>query len=478
MISSRKKYGRYFATIGLEIHVALQTKQKLFSVAANEFESKSFALLDCGLPGVMPVLDKQAVQMAIAFGLACKAKVEPFSIFERKHYFYPDLPLGYQITQQHQPILMGGEVEIQTAEGKKIVKIEHAHLECDAAKSIHDLYSQYTAIDLSRCGSALLEIVSTPCMHTPQEAKAYAKEVHSLVTFMKICDGKMQEGSFRVDASISLSETEDTLGTRVEIKNISSFAFLEAALEHEIIRQSELLQSGQKVLMQTRLFDEKTMTTKSMRDKETAQDYRYVPDPDIAPLVVSEQMIEQSRLDFKVDFFEIKQKMLQLFCQYKIEITQEQIIDLLQQSHQSLWLELLQSLESIDKPIHEKLIRLLAFWLPEVLQKTIAVKEIQLSDLIFIAKSSLQAKEAKDVMSKWLSEKSISLESAMPKFMSVEEVREIIIQEMMKWPEQVEQARQGNEKIVQFLTGKCMAQLKGKAPAAQVKEIVMEQLRK
>jgi len=227
-----KKYGEFYVTIGLGIHVALQTKQKLFSATENAFEVKDFSLLDIGMPGVLPVLSREPVEMASAFALAVGASLERYSEFERKHYFYPDLPLGYQITQQHKPILIGGLVPIKLDGEEKLIEIEHAHLECDAAKSIHDLYHEYTAIDISRCASPLLEIVSTPCMHSPEEAKEYAKAVHSLVTFLGICDGKMEEGSFRVDASISLCKEVGKLGTRVEIKNISSFGFLQTALEY------------------------------------------------------------------------------------------------------------------------------------------------------------------------------------------------------------------------------------------------------
>lgn len=213
---------------------------------------------------MLPVLSEKPVEMALKFAVAVNAEIPPVSYFERKHYFYPDLALGYQITQQHRPIMIGGIVPIEL-DGRKInVQIEHAHLECDAAKSLHDRFAEYTAIDLSRGSSPLLEIVSTPCLHSPREAKLYAQTVCEMVKYLGICDGKLEEGSFRVDASISLSKT-DVLGTRVEIKNISSFGFLQAALEYEIERQTEVLEAGQLIDMETRLFDESTTTTHSMR---------------------------------------------------------------------------------------------------------------------------------------------------------------------------------------------------------------------
>ena len=233
-----KKYNDYYVTIGLEVHVALKTSTKLFSRSENTFNTNLFSLFDCGTPGVLPVLADKPVEMAVAFAIACSALPQKYSEFERKHYFYPDLPLGYQITQQNKPIMIGGLIPIEINGEIKNIQIEHAHLECDAAKSIHSIYEDYTAIDIARAASPLLEIVSTPCMHSPEEAKEYAKTIHSLAMYLEITDGKMEEGSFRVDASISLNKEIGKLGTRVEIKNISSFNFLECALEYEIKRQN------------------------------------------------------------------------------------------------------------------------------------------------------------------------------------------------------------------------------------------------
>ena len=286
----------YKVTIGLEVHVALKTDSKLFSRSACDFDAQEFSYFDAGIPGMLPVLSAKPVEMALKFAVAVNAEIPPVSYFERKHYFYPDLALGYQITQQHRPIMIGGIVPIEL-DGRKInVQIEHAHLECDAAKSLHDRFTDYTAIDLSRGSSPLLEIVSTPCLHSPREAKLYAQTICEMVKYLGICDGKLEEGSFRVDASISLSKT-DVLGTRVEIKNISSFGFLQAALEYEIERQTEVLDSGQLIDMETRLFDESTTTTHSMRKKETVHEYRYMPDPDIPAIVLDQDMLKAIRED-------------------------------------------------------------------------------------------------------------------------------------------------------------------------------------
>ncbi len=461
-----KKYGEFYVTIGLEIHVALQTKQKLFSLTENNFEVHEFSLFDVGTPGILPVLSREPVEMASAFAMAVDADLRKYSIFERKHYFYPDLPLGYQITQQNQPILVGGTVPICIDGKEKTIQIEHAHLECDAAKSIHDLFNEYTAIDISRCASPLLEIVSTPCMHSPEEAKEYAKTVHSLVVFLGICDGKMEEGSFRVDASISLSKDKDKLGTRVEIKNISSFGFLETALNYEIERQTEVISSGAKILMETRLFDEKTNTTKSMREKETVDEYRYMPDPDIPPLILSDELIAKVQKEYPIQFFNIKKSIQQLFEKFKLDID-DGLFSQLIFSQKNIWLAALKEPELIT----EKFLRILSFWLPEVLSKTTSKRQLKITDILELEKTSLQAKEIKETLLKWF-DSDKSMQDCIPQFIDTTEIETIVTNTILKYPEQIEKFKQGETKILQFLIGKSMAELKGKAPATTVKEIV------
>lgn len=461
-----KKYGDFYITIGLEIHVALQTKQKLFSTTENNFEVHDFSLFDIGMPGVLPVLSKEPVEMAVAFGFAVNSSVEKYSEFERKHYFYPDLPLGYQITQQHKPILIGGLVPINIDGLEKFIQIEHSHLECDAAKSIHDKYNQYTAIDISRSSSPLLEIVSTPCMHSPEEAREYAKTVHSLVTALGICDGKMEEGSFRVDASISLCRELNKLGTRVEIKNISSFGFLQTAMEYEIKRQTEMIESNQKIVMETRLFDETTSSTKSMRDKETVDEYRFMPDPDILPLYLDDNLIDYVKGFYFIDYFEIKKQLVSLFKNYNIDI-QENIITNMLKSEKEIFIELL-------KNNSEKLLRLFAFWLPEVLSKIKAVKKYEFNNFLIFKDSELQAKEIKDTLSKWLTT-DMELKDCLPEFINEDNMKLIIQEILLKYPEQIKKYQNGEVKILQFLIGKVMSEIKGQLPANKIKEIV-EQL--
>jgi aspartyl-tRNA(Asn)/glutamyl-tRNA(Gln) amidotransferase subunit B len=460
-----KKYGNYFVTIGLEVHVALKTKEKLFSESTNGFELTEFSLFDAGIPGILPVISKEPVEMAVAFGLAVNAEVKKESLFERKHYFYPDLPLGYQITQQHQPILIGGKIKIKEG-GENWIEIEHAHLECDAAKSIHDMYDKYTAIDLSRCASPLLEIVSMPCMHSPEEAKEYAKEIHSLVTFMGICDGKLEEGSFRVDASISLSKT-DKLGARVEIKNISSFAFLQTALEYEIFRQTEILDMNQKIDVETRLFNEKDMETYSMRKKETVDEYRLMIDPDITPLVFDNSLIEDVKYKYDIKYFELREELKSILLKCELSVGDDEISGLLSGVFKEQWLDFIKD-ETLQT---EKIVKMLAFWLPEIVVKNLSSKKLGKEDLLVLNESNLQAKECKETIEKWLYS-SLDLKECMPVFISEIEVVEVVQDMLIQFKAQVEKYKSGDVKVFKFLMGKIMSELKGKAQAHQVQLII------
>ncbi|HUM99790.1 MAG: aspartyl/glutamyl-tRNA amidotransferase subunit B [Halothiobacillus sp. 20-53-49] len=288
------------AVIGLEIHTQLATQSKIFSGAATAFgaEPNSQACaVDLGLPGVLPVLNAEAVRMAALFGLAVGAKVALESTFDRKNYFYPDLPKGYQISQLAQPIVVGGTVVISVGEGEKAVQktihLTRAHLEEDAGKSLHEDFAGLTGIDLNRAGTPLIEIVSEPEMSSAAEAVAYARKIHAMVQYLGICDGNMQEGSFRVDANVSVRRCGDTqLGTRTEVKNVNSFRFLERAIDYEINRQIELIEDGGRVQQQTRLYDPDQDETRMMRTKEAADDYRYFPDPDLLPVIIAPETLQ------------------------------------------------------------------------------------------------------------------------------------------------------------------------------------------
>ncbi|MCB1850953.1 MAG: Asp-tRNA(Asn)/Glu-tRNA(Gln) amidotransferase subunit GatB, partial [Gammaproteobacteria bacterium] len=280
---------------GLEIHAQLATRSKIFSGASTAFgaEPNTQACgVDLGLPGVLPVLNREAVVMAIRFAAAIGAQLQRRSIFARKNYFYPDLPKGYQISQFELPIVGNGSVEIMLADGKqRQIGVTRAHLEEDAGKSLHEDFHGLTGIDLNRAGTPLLEIVSEPDMRSASEAVAYARKIHQIVRYIGICDGNMQEGSFRVDANVSVRLQGERLGTRAELKNINSFRFLERAINFEVERQIDLLESGGKVVQETRLYDPDLDETRSMRSKEEANDYRYFPDPDLLPVELDDAFV-------------------------------------------------------------------------------------------------------------------------------------------------------------------------------------------
>ena len=288
------------SVIGLEIHVQLATKSKIFSGAATAYGASAnvqACAVDLGLPGVLPVINDAAIRSAIKFGLAVNAEIAAHSVFARKNYFYPDLPKGYQISQFELPIVIGGELEIELNDGnKKTINITRAHLEEDAGKSVHEGFGNFSGIDLNRAGTPLIEIVSEPEMRSAEEAVAYMKKIHTLVRYLEISDGNMQEGSFRCDANVSIrAKGDELLGTRAELKNINSFRFVEQAINLEIERQIEILEGGGEVKQETRLYDPTKNETRSMRSKEEANDYRYFPDPDLLPVKIDTNDIDLIR---------------------------------------------------------------------------------------------------------------------------------------------------------------------------------------
>jgi aspartyl-tRNA(Asn)/glutamyl-tRNA(Gln) amidotransferase subunit B len=288
----------YEVVIGFETHAQLSTQSKIFSRAATAFGAEpntQACAVDLALPGTLPVMNRGAVQRAIEFGLAIGAHIAPRSIFARKNYFYPDLPKGYQISQFEIPVVQGGAVEFYLGDEKKSVRLVRAHLEEDAGKSLHEDFVGQTGIDLNRAGTPLLEIVTEPDMRSSAEAVAYAKELHKIVTWIGICDGNMQEGSFRCDANVSVRKPGAALGTRREIKNLNSFRFMQQAIDYEVRWQIEQIEDGQAIQQATVLFNPDTGETRAMRSKEDAADYRYFPDPDLPPLVIAPAWVDQVR---------------------------------------------------------------------------------------------------------------------------------------------------------------------------------------
>lgn len=286
--------------IGLEVHAQLSTKSKIFSGASTAFGAEpntQACLIDLGFPGVLPVLNADVVKMAIKLGLGINAEIAKKSVFARKNYFYPDLPKGYQISQYELPVVKQGYLDIPSEDGKsKRIRITRAHLEEDAGKSLHEDFHGLSGIDLNRAGTPLLEIVSEPDMRSAKEAIAYLKVLHSLVRYLEICDGNMQEGSFRCDANVSVRKKgEEKLGTRAELKNLNSFRFIEKAINYEVERQIEIIEAGGKIKQETRLYDPNKNETRPMRSKEEANDYRYFPDPDLLPLIITDEQVNEVR---------------------------------------------------------------------------------------------------------------------------------------------------------------------------------------
>ena len=288
----------YEVVIGFETHAQLSTRSKIFSRAATAFGAEpntQACAVDLALPGTLPVMNRAAVECAIRFGLAVGAHIAPRSVFARKNYFYPDLPKGYQISQYEIPVVQGGAIEFYLGQERRTVRLVRAHLEEDAGKSLHEDFHGMSGIDLNRAGTPLLEIVTEPDIRSSAEAVAYAKELHKLVTWIGICDGNMQEGSFRCDANVSVRKPGQPLGTRREIKNLNSFKFMQQAIDYEVRWQIEQLEDGYAIEQATVLFDPDTGETRAMRTKEDAADYRYFPDPDLPPLVIDPEWVAQVR---------------------------------------------------------------------------------------------------------------------------------------------------------------------------------------
>ncbi len=473
------------SVIGLEIHAQLATRSKIFSAASTAFGSEpntQACTVDLGFPGVLPVLNGTAVTMAIKFGVAIGAEIAPLSVFARKNYFYPDLPKGYQISQFELPVVGKGSLVITPEEGvKKNIGITRAHLEEDAGKSLHQEFTDQTGIDLNRAGTPLLEIVSEPDMRSPQEAVAYARKIHSLVRYLEICDGNMQEGSFRCDANVSVRPVgQKELSTRAEIKNINSFRFLERAIRYEIERQIELIEDGGTVVQETRLYDADKDETRSMRSKEEANDYRYFPDPDLLPVTVSEEDIAAIRAGLP-------------------ELPDEKrrrYIDTLELSEYNAEL-LTGNRDTADYferalPLAPGLTNQLANWILGDLSGALKRSDSEIQDspvspemlaglLQRIADNTISGKIAKEVFeAMWQGEgpaDAIIETRGLKQITDNSAIASLIDGVIADNPEQVEQFRAGKEKVLGFFVGQIMKQSKGKANPTQVNQMLRDKLK-
>ncbi|MDH5764552.1 MAG: Asp-tRNA(Asn)/Glu-tRNA(Gln) amidotransferase subunit GatB [Gammaproteobacteria bacterium] len=472
------------SVIGLEIHAQLATKSKIFSSASTAYGAEpntQACAVDLGLPGVLPVVNKEAIHMAAKFGLATGSNVSRHSVFARKNYFYPDLPKGYQISQFELPIVEKGEMEIELEDGStKIIGITRAHLEEDAGKSLHEDFHGMTGIDLNRAGTPLLEIVSEPDIRSAKEAVAYMKKLHSLVQYLEICDGNMAEGSFRCDANVSVRlKGQEELGTRAEIKNINSFRFVERAINFEIDRQIDLLESGGEVIQETRLYDADKDETRSMRSKEEANDYRYFPDPDLLPVIIDEAYLE----DVRKTLPELpKEKRERFISEYSL--TDYDAVILTGSRDLADYFESVVQQSSGDA-------KLAANWVIGDLSARLNKEDISIdqspvtadmlaSMLKRINDKTISGKIAKDVFNAmWSGEGDADtvIENKGLKQITDNSAIEAMIDEIIASnPQQVEQYRAGKDKVFGFFVGQVMKASQGKANPAQVNEILKQKL--
>ena len=473
------------AVIGLEIHVQLSTASKIFSGASTTFgaEPNSQACpVDLGLPGVLPVVNDAVYPKAIAFGLGIGASISSRSVFDRKNYFYPDLPKGYQITQMDEPIVLGGTVEITLKDGSsKTIRVTRAHLEEDAGKSLHEDFQGMTGIDLNRAGTPLLEIVSEPDMSSAEEAVSYARSVHQLVTYLSVSDGNMSQGSLRCDANVSVRKIGETrLGTRTETKNVNSFRFLKRAIEHEIERQIELLESDGRVAQETRLYDPDKDETRPMRSKETATDYRYFPEPDLLPVMIDEAFIDSVR-------DQMSELPAQKRYRYASELGLSEEDAALIAGDRALASYFERTITISDDPLQT------ANWIKGELLANLnrdglspgdaPVTPELLSELILkIKDDTISGKIAKTVFSALWQKETDSVDAyieakGLKQVSDSSALEPIVDQIIADNPKQVEQFQEGKTKVLGFFVGQVMKQTDGTANPKQVNELVAARLK-
>lgn len=470
--------------IGLEVHAQLKTKSKLFSGASTAFgaaPNSQSCFIDAGFPGVLPVLNKEAVTMAIQFGLAVQADINDQSVFERKNYFYPDLPKGYQISQFQKPIVSNGKLTITLDDGnEKNVVIERAHLEEDAGKSLHGVQLGFSGIDLNRAGTALLEIVTAPCLYSSQEAVKYLKVLHQLVQFLGISDGNMQEGSFRCDVNLSLKPKGSVvLGTRTELKNLNSFRFIEKAIAYEQARHQDLLENGQKIIQETRLYNPDTNSTHPMREKENENDYRYFPDPDLLPIQITRFHIAE----IKSNLPDLPKK---IYTQLKEtpNLREEDIHFIL--SAPAIY-QFYKEIKAICQAPEKMIINWLkgqyaaalneehrTFETPRVSAKLMAELLNKIHD------ETISLNNARSIFALlWAGENDIQAIITREGYQKVDDnaaLEEMIVKLIQQFPEQTAEYRAGKEKLLAFFVGQIMKQTKGQANPESINSLLKRHL--
>jgi aspartyl-tRNA(Asn)/glutamyl-tRNA(Gln) amidotransferase subunit B len=469
--------------IGIETHAQLSTRSKMFSGAPTAFgapPNTQAAAVDIALPGTLPVANRDAVERAIRFGLAIGGRIRRRSVFARKNYFYPDLPKGYQISQFEAPIVEGGTIAILAGGEERTIRLTRAHLEEDAGKLLHEDFHGMSGVDLNRAGVPLLEIVSEPDMRSAEEAVAYARALHALVRWIDVCDGNMQEGSFRCDANVSVRRGGEPLGLRCEIKNLNSFRFLERAILYEARRQIELIEGGGRVVQETRLYDPDRDETRSMRTKEDAHDYRYFPDPDLAPLAVSEEWIERVRSSLP----ELPQAKRARYQAYGLPVQDTATLTLTRSMSEYFD----QTVAAVGGVVSPKDV---ANWITGDLSAKLnetgrdasesTVRPAKLARLMaLIRDGTISRKIAREVFdAMWAGEgdpDAIIDQRGLRQISDAGALEAIVAEVLAANPKQVEDYRAGKEKAFNSLVGQVMKATKGKANPAQVNEILKSRL--
>jgi aspartyl-tRNA(Asn)/glutamyl-tRNA(Gln) amidotransferase subunit B len=466
--------------IGIEIHAQVNSKSKLFSSSSTDFGSApntQVSLVDAAMPGMLPVINKFCIEQAVKSGLGLNAKINSKSIFDRKNYFYQDLPQGYQISQFKDPIVGEGSIEIDLDGEKKVIGIERLHLEQDAGKSLHDQDPNLTFVDLNRSGIALMEIVSKPDMASPEEAVAYVKKVRTILRYLDTCDGNMEQGSLRADVNISVRKEGDELGTRCEIKNLNSFKHINAAINFEVDRQIKVIENGEKIKQETRLYDVTLDKTRSMRSKEDAHDYRYFPDPDLLPLKLDQNWIDELKKELPELPDDKKARFIE---QYKISEYDAEVLtsDRLTSEY----------FENVAKNRNAKLVvSWVASELFAILNKlnlTIEkspVNSEQLGDLIDeIENGIISNRAAKEVFEEMCesskSVKEIINDKGLVQISDTSEIEKFIDQVLIENPDNVQKYKEGKTKLLGFFIGEVMKATKGKANPGLLNQIVKKKL--
>jgi len=474
--------GKWEVVIGLEVHAQVTSNSKLFSGSSTKFGAEpntQVSLVDSAFPGMLPVINEFCIQQAIKTGLGLKAKINSYSVFDRKNYFYADLPQGYQISQYKNPIVGEGEITLDLAEGSKKVGIERLHLEQDAGKSIHDLDPSSTFIDLNRSGIALMEIVSKPDLRSPDEVNVYVKKLRSIMRYLGTCDGNMQEGSLRADVNVSVRKEGDKhLGTRCEIKNVNSIKFMQMAIDYEAKRQVEILESGKKINQETRLFDTKKNETRSMRSKEDAHDYRYFPDPDLLPLNIDQNLIEK-----------IKKSLPELPDQKKERFINEYSLTPYEANVLVYDKEISEYFEEVVKNSDKNLTK---NWIMGDLFASLNEKNISITESLVTANKMAQlidcissglisgrtAKEVFEIIKETGEEPKKIIESkGLQQKSDPKELEKIIDKIISENKDKVTQYKSGKDKLFGFFVGQVMKVSGGKANPQLVNEILKQKLK-